>query len=190
MHIADIGSNGQLSNARKLLDNASHSSLQWTPTDPSTLHVISDTSGYWNIYELDTNSGTCPINHYEPCSSVHNTSHIQGRLGENLYPTNTDIGGPFWVFANVRPYAISKSHMVVAVDGKLLHKSRVAGGSFQAIESANSAGFTVFSCLIITNDALLYAIASGPKRSASVVRVDMQQMEVKATTSCNLCGFV
>lgn len=101
------------------------------------------------------------------------------------------------MFANVRPFAISKSHMVVVVDGKLLHKSRADGSNFQAIQSANSAGFTVFACLIITNDDLLYAIASGSKRSASVIRVDMKQMEVNENTlpipdmvlSCSISAF-
>lgn len=64
-----------------------------------------------------------------------------------------------------------------------MHKSLEKNLNFIVIESLKIIGFTSFEYLTILNVnkncEKLYAIATGPKRSLSLIEVDLQNYEVK-----------
>lgn len=95
------------------------------------------------------------------------------------------MGNAFWNFGDDRAYAVSDSNVVIAFDHTnpvLLHKSLSKNSKFTSIESLKNAGFTNFAFLSIAQNKngneKLYTIASGPKRSLSLVEVDLQSYSV------------
>lgn len=87
-----------------------------------------------------------------------------------------------------RNYAVSNTNFVVAFDhtnSVLLHKSLTTDSNFVTIKSLKNSGFTSFTFLTILklndNSEKLYTVASGPKRSLSLIEVDLQNYNVKVT---------
>ncbi|KAI1721343.1 prolyl oligopeptidase family domain-containing protein [Ditylenchus destructor] len=162
VHVAQVDADGSISHSKKILDGSSLYGLQWggTPANP-ILFVISDVSGYWNVYTVDIEAG---------------------RLKDNLYPTDRDVGGPFWQFADDRPFALDNKSVVLAVGEQLLHASLsdvpgMASLKFSHMETVSSAGFTVFSHLTVSNRRL-FSIAAGPKRANSLIEINLDNFEV------------
>jgi hypothetical protein len=56
---------------------------------------------------------------------------------------------------------------------------------YEQIRAASDAGFSVFSQLAITNNTRLFAIASGPKRTTSVIALELDTLKVSPGTLNN-----
>uniref|UniRef100_A0A914DFV1 Peptidase S9 prolyl oligopeptidase catalytic domain-containing protein n=1 Tax=Acrobeloides nanus TaxID=290746 RepID=A0A914DFV1_9BILA len=69
------------------------------------LYVISDATGWWNVYEIGFSES--------------------GVYTKNVYPVDKDIGQPLWHFADDRPYAINSSYVVFGFDNKLWQQIEV-----------------------------------------------------------------
>uniref|UniRef100_A0A915EFC1 aldehyde dehydrogenase (NAD(+)) n=1 Tax=Ditylenchus dipsaci TaxID=166011 RepID=A0A915EFC1_9BILA len=81
VHMLQISSSGELGKPKKLLEGGSFFGVQWN-SSTSELYVVADVTGFWNVYTVDVE---------------------QGSLKQNVYPMDSDIGGPLWQFADDRP---------------------------------------------------------------------------------------
>lgn len=96
---ADIerDSNYKVTNARKISDDKNESFYQpeWSPDNE--LFVVSDRTGYWNIYK------------YERFSS----SDLSKKRMFNICPVNADFGRPMWI-AGTRCYSFLSNKKIIA----------------------------------------------------------------------------
>ncbi|KAK0414984.1 hypothetical protein QR680_011712 [Steinernema hermaphroditum] len=120
--------------------------LQWGPHDE--LFVICDKTNFWNLYEVDLEKKA---------------------LKKNVYPVDSDIGGPLWQFADDRPFAVNEKNVIFSVNGKLVVIDRTTNGE----ESVEAAGYASFSHITLTKSGHFYCIASGPKKAQSLVHIDL-----------------
>jgi dipeptidyl aminopeptidase/acylaminoacyl peptidase len=75
LRVAELGSDGICGEWRTLIGGPTESVLQPEWVDADTLTVISDRSGWWNLYRVGIESGAAP---------------------EPLCPLDEDFGGPLW----------------------------------------------------------------------------------------------
>uniref|UniRef100_A0A915CHM1 Acyl-peptide hydrolase n=2 Tax=Parascaris univalens TaxID=6257 RepID=A0A915CHM1_PARUN len=122
---------------------------EWDPE--SRLYVISDQTNWWNVYSVDI---------------------AKGRLGENVFSVNEEIGTPQWQFAD-RQYATNQHGILMNVSGKLHFKWR--NGNVDRLETPL---YTQFRCLALNTRNIAYCVASGPTRSSSLIRIDVESGEV------------
>ena len=90
LRVAELAADGSFANARVLMGSTTESVLQPRWVDANTLDVISDRTGWWNLYRVDAAGG-------EPRA---------------LCPLEADFAGPLWVFG-------LRWHLSLA-DGRLL----------------------------------------------------------------------
>uniref|UniRef100_A0A914C1K4 Peptidase S9 prolyl oligopeptidase catalytic domain-containing protein n=1 Tax=Acrobeloides nanus TaxID=290746 RepID=A0A914C1K4_9BILA len=129
--------------------------IQWSmQNNQPKLYVISDATGWWNVYEVGFSES--------------------GVFTKNVYPVDKDIGQPLWQFADDRPYAINSSYVVFGFDNKLWRKNL---SNEEALVELNTPDFTSFSLLTLTKNNVLFCVASGPKRSQSLLRIDLHSNE-------------
>lgn len=103
----------------------------------------------------------------------------------NLCPMSRDLGGPLWNLGDDRPFAVDTVDFVVNVGEDLWHRT-VGDASassetskLRPLQCVRRAGFTVFAFLTLAREKnLLFAIASGPKRSKSLIEVDLRNDKV------------
>jgi dipeptidyl aminopeptidase/acylaminoacyl peptidase len=88
--LGDVGADGQLSNTRRVAGSASESLCQpaWSPA--GDLYVVSDRTGWWNLYRV-SNDSLAPV-----CAM------------------QAEFGQPLWVFAQAL-YGFTGPHEMVAV---------------------------------------------------------------------------
>ncbi|VDD94858.1 unnamed protein product [Enterobius vermicularis] len=122
---------------------------QWGPC--SELYVISDQTGWWNVYLVD----------FE-----------KGKLKYNIFPVDTEIGSPSWVFGD-RQFAVNKTGALLNIAGKMSFK--VFDGECKTLKTQF---FGQFSHLKLADEDTAYCIASGPARCASVIEVHLNSEEV------------
>src|SRR5215470_1626292 len=117
--------------------------------DDATLYVISDASGWWNVYEVAAAAGSAP---------------------RPLHPGEEEFAGPLWQLGG-RPYALLG-------DGRLavLHGRGGMGLGLLDPETGEladvSTGYPVFASGLSADGMSILGIAGGPTTPLSVIRVD------------------
>ena len=145
--IADVGSDGALRQAHKIAGGEGESLCQPTWSAAGELYVVSDRTGWWNIYKFD-GSTLLPI-----C------------------PMDAEFGQPHWVFGETM-FGFSGTHTLVATYiqnaiSKLICID-LRDGTRQAMETV----FTDIHALSV-GDGFLVAVAASPSTPSQIVRIDL-----------------
>ena len=145
--LADVDADGAVQNARCLAGSDTESLCQplWSPD--GHLHVVSDRSGFWNLYRVEE-TGLRPI-----C------------------PMHAEFGRPQWVFGQSL-YGFNGPDEIVAacIDQGVARLGRidVASGRWTAIDTE----FTDFDEIRV-GAGFAVAVAGSPTRPHQVVRIDL-----------------
>lgn len=133
--------------------------------DQERLCVVGDPTGFWNVYLLNVNNA----------DSIRNLTPI----------TNQDVGEPFWVFANDRPYTLDENNIYFHLGDTLYMKSLSGCDEDETRQSLGreiwvlkDQGFSTLSHLCCAHEKL-FAIASGPKRPCSLVQLDLKSNKIE-----------
>jgi dipeptidyl aminopeptidase/acylaminoacyl peptidase len=145
--LADVDVDGRVQRARRIAGSATESLCQprWSPD--GRLHVVSDRSGYWNLYRVDA---------------------------DELHPVcamAAEFGRAQWVFAQSQ-YGFHGAHEIIAscIDqgvGRLL-RIDLESGRWREIATE----FTDFDELRV-GPGFVVAVAGSPARPHAVVRIDL-----------------
>lgn len=150
LRVADVALDGSLGAARTVAGGPGVSVVQaaWSPA--GALHLVSDETGWWNLYAFDSPAG------------------LDGPA-RNLAPMEAELGDPAWVFG--------RSSYGFCEDGGILAVAR-ADGADGLIRIDDDGGvtpvetpFSEFEGLRISG-ASAVAVAAGPREAAMVVRLD------------------
>uniref|UniRef100_A0A0R3S0N8 Peptidase_S9 domain-containing protein n=1 Tax=Elaeophora elaphi TaxID=1147741 RepID=A0A0R3S0N8_9BILA len=125
-------------------EGVNYHSPEWSSA--GNLYLISDHTNWWNVYEVNL---------------------IERKLGHNLFPVDAEIGAPLWQFSE-RHFAANKRGILMNVSGKLVYKQWD-----EKVKTIDCSCYTSFKCLDIDESGTAYAIASGPTKSSSVVRIQL-----------------
>ena len=145
--VAVLSRDGKISEARKVAGGEAESIFQpeWGPD--GVLHFVSDRTGWWNLYRLDSGKA------------------------EALAPMEAEFGVPQWVFG-LSMYAFLGNDVIACSyinDGRqYLGTVRGIAGSVETIH----APFTEYSYVRGNGAGRLAFIAASPTRSAAVVSFD------------------
>ena len=150
--IADLSADGRLANHTRVVGDSSESLFQpeWSPD--GVLHVISDRTGWWNLYR------------------------VAGHDLEPLLPMDAEFGIPQWVFGLSR-YVFLDDGRIVAAHG---------GDSGDVLVVIDGDGhrqvrlpFASVGSSLAARGNTVYAVASGPDRAASLVRIGIDDGTVE-----------
>jgi dipeptidyl aminopeptidase/acylaminoacyl peptidase len=150
LRVAEIAADGSLGEARTVAGGPGISVMQpeWSPA--GVLHVVSDDSGWWNLYAFDGPTG------------------LAGPA-RNLAPMEAELGDPGWVF--------DRSSYAFAPDGGILAVARAEGrDELVRIERNGTVArvptpYTEFEGLEI-GAAVAITIAAGPHDPAVITLLD------------------
>jgi dipeptidyl aminopeptidase/acylaminoacyl peptidase len=150
LRVAEVAEDGSLGEARTVAGGQDVSVTQaaWSPS--GVLHVVSDETGWWNLYAFDSPEG------------------VRGPK-RNLAPMDAELADPAWVFG--------RSSYAIAPDGGVLAVARADGrdglvriapdGTVTRLESP----WTEIEGLRIEGGTGI-AIGAGPHEGAALVRLD------------------
>lgn len=145
--LGDVGSDGAVSNARRLAGGSQESLCQPTWSPGGDLYVVSDRSGWWNIYR------------------------VCGGALQPVCPMNVEFGQPHWVFAQTM-FGFCDEHQLVAtfIENGISKLTRidVRDGTMKPIET---------DCTEIHEIAIgknfVVALAASPATPMQVLRIDL-----------------
>ncbi len=150
--MANLSEDGSLSRPRKLVGNVTESVCQpqWSPG--STLHFISDATGWWNLYRWE------------------------GERGEPLFPIEAEFAGPQWNFGQ-STYAFEDDMTIICtyIDKGVMRLARfdTLARSMDEIETPYSG----MSSLQVGEGFAVFLAASTNKPSA-VVRLNLTTLQM------------
>lgn len=151
--VAPIKTDGALGRALQVAGGEEESIFQpeWSPD--GTLHFVSDSTGWWNLYFL--NAGSV----------------------EALYPTEAEFGLPHWVFG-MATYHFTPAGKILCTytQGGTWHLAKMdpATGTFAEIPLP----YTEISAPgILTENTVILNVAS-PTESSSIIRLDLDTLAV------------
>jgi dipeptidyl aminopeptidase/acylaminoacyl peptidase len=127
--------------------------------DETSLYVISDWPGWWNIYQLDLASGPA----------------------EAVYPAEEEFAGPLWRLGH-RPYALLS-------DGRLAVLHGCGGMRLGLLDPATGEladldiPYRVFAGGLTADGMSVVGVAGGPSTPASVIGVDAETGKAKKLSS-------
>jgi dipeptidyl aminopeptidase/acylaminoacyl peptidase len=142
--VGDLSPGGSVDHARRVAGGPSESLFQpeWSPD--GVLHVVSDRTGWWNLYR------------------------VAGTELEPVLPLDAEFGVPQWVFGMAR-YAFLEDGRIVAAYGAK------GGDALVVIDDAGHREvrlpFASVGSYLAARGTTVYAVASGPDRAASLVRI-------------------
>jgi dipeptidyl aminopeptidase/acylaminoacyl peptidase len=142
--IGDLSPDGRIDDARRVVGDAAESLFQpeWSPD--GVLHVISDRTGWWNLYRVR-----------------------DGGL-EPILPMDAEFGVPQWVFGMSRYVILDDGRIVAAYGG-------AAGDALVVIDGDDHRAvrlpFASVGLSLAGRGDTVYAVASGPDRPATLVRI-------------------
>ncbi len=146
--VADIGEDGKLANARRVVGSATESVFQpeWSPD--GMLHFVVEASGWWNLYRWD------------------------GVMLKALYPLEAEFGRPYWVFGE-STYGFATPSRILCSYSKdgLWHLAWLDtdAGELKEID----AGYTDISDVKVANGIAAF-IAGSPTQPFAVIRMDLK----------------
>ncbi|VDM96979.1 unnamed protein product [Thelazia callipaeda] len=126
-----------------------YQSPEWSPSND--LYLISDHTNWWNVYKVNL---------------------TEGELDQNVFPVNTEIGTPLWQFAD-RQFAVNKQGVLLNVAGKIIFKPWNAKAQLVI-----GSPYSYFKNLALDENHTAYAIASGPAKSSTIVRIQLDTNQV------------
>jgi dipeptidyl aminopeptidase/acylaminoacyl peptidase len=151
LRVAPVGADGTLGEARTVAggDGISVAQPEWSPS--GVLHVVSDETGWWNLYAFDADGA--------------------GRIGakRSLAPMEAEFADPAWVFGEAS-YAFTPDGAILATpraDGRDRLVRIEPDGSVTPID----APFTEFDALQIRGETAVVA-AGGPHDGSALLRLD------------------
>ncbi|HEX4213756.1 MAG TPA: S9 family peptidase [Candidatus Dormibacteraeota bacterium] len=148
LRVADIGSDGAVGPARTVLGGERESVLQPEWTVDGDLHLISDRSGWWNLYRLDLESGDLRA----------------------LCPREEEFAGPLWSLGSAWYAALDDGRLAV------LHGTDAEGLGLLDPESGDlrelDLPYTSYDGLSIQGTSLL-TVAASPTHAPGILLVDL-----------------
>ena len=146
--VADLAADGTASNARRMAGGPAESIYQpeWSPE--GVLYLVSDRTGWWNLYQLD---GTDLI---------------------PLTPMDAEFGGPAWSL-DAGQYAFLSGGRIVCVYGQdgIHHLGVIEPGKPGVRDVATP--FTAFASIDTDGGERVAVVAGGPVIPGSVALIDM-----------------
>ena len=148
LRVGELGPDGTVSSVATVLGGADESVLQPEWADADMLYVISDRSGWWNLYRLPAGGG-------EP---------------EPLCPRAEEFGQPLWQLGAVTYARLADGRLAVlhGTDTLALGLLDPATGELTDLDLP----YTLYGSVAVDGDTVLTTAAS-PVESAAVVAVDL-----------------
>lgn len=156
LRVATVAADGSVGPSHLVKGGTSESVLAPHWRDDTSLYVLSDWSGWWNLYRVDI-FGAPPI---------------------SLYPAEEEFAAPPWSLGH-RPY-------VVLDDGRIVVQHGVGDRRLAILDpdSADLTDLDVpypsWTCQLDGEGGTVVGIAAGPKTPTSVVRIDVPTGRVEA----------
>jgi dipeptidyl aminopeptidase/acylaminoacyl peptidase len=157
LRLAPVGGHGAVGEARTLAggDGVSVAQPEWSPD--GTLHVVSDESGWWNLYAFEGDAAALTPASKRP-----------------LAPGRAEYADPAWVFGQ-SSYAFLPGGSILAApraDGRDRLERIDPDGAVTELDTP----FTEFDRLVARGDTAL-AVAAGPRDGTALVRLDARTGE-------------
>jgi len=157
LRVALVREDGTLGDARTLAggDGISVAQPEWSPS--GVLHVVSDETGWWNLYAFDGDGSGLPAG---PKRAVA--------------PMAAEFAEPAWVFGDAL-YAFTPDGGILAaprIDGRDRLVRIDAAGTVHEVETP----FTEFEALHVRGETAV-VIAAGPHDAAALLRLDARTGE-------------
>ena len=148
LRVGELGPDGTVSSVATVLGGADESVLQPEWADADTLYVISDRSGWWNLYRLPAGGG-------EP---------------EPLCPRAEEFGQPLWQLGAVTYARLADGRLAVlhGTDTVALGLLDAATGTLTDLDLP----YTLYGSVAVDGDTVLTTAAS-PVEPVAVVAVDL-----------------
>ncbi|VDK73391.1 unnamed protein product [Litomosoides sigmodontis] len=148
--ISSINENGGTNEVCRISrEGVNYHSPEWSSA--GSLYLISDHTNWWNVYEVNLS---------------------ERKLGQNIFPVDAEIGAPLWQFAE-RHFAANKRGILMNVSGKLVYKQWN-----KEVKEIDCSCYTSFKYLALDESNTAYAIASGPTKSSSVIKIQLDTEQV------------
>jgi dipeptidyl aminopeptidase/acylaminoacyl peptidase len=151
--VADVLPDGRLGPARHVAGGEEESIYQpsWSPS--AELHLISDRSGWWNLYRA-----------------------AEGEL-EALAPREAEFGVPQWILGGARHAFRPDGSLVCIWSSEGIDHLGVIDGSGSGLREVRTR-FSSFASPVALSGGELVLLAASPTESPSVVRIDPDSAEV------------
>lgn len=157
LRIARIEADGSLGKSLRLKGGTSESVQSPAWVDEQRLYVVSDWSGWWNLYEVDIYAARPP---------------------QALYPSEEEFAGPPWQLGDA-PYAVLDDGRVAVLHGQ--GEARLAVLDPETAElSEMDVPYTDWSYAVSASGTTLVGLAGSPTTPRSVVRVSLATGRVEA----------
>ena len=157
LRVAAIEADGTMGKPRTLKGGSGESVQAPAWVDDQHLYVISDWSGWWNLYEVNIYGAKPP---------------------QALYPEEEEFGGPPWRLGDA-PYAVLDDGQIAVLHGR--GQARLAVFDTETAElSEVDVPYTDWAYALSVSRKTLVGIAGGPATPRSVVRVNVATGRVEA----------
>ncbi|MGH3297196.1 MAG: prolyl oligopeptidase family serine peptidase [Trebonia sp.] len=117
--------------------------------DDATLYVISDASGWWNLYEVAASAGAAP---------------------RPLHPLAEEFAEPLWQLGG-RPFELLSDGRLAVLHGLGEHHLGVLDPASGALTGVDLPGYQTTTGELAVSGMTLTTVAAGPRTSWSVLRV-------------------
>jgi len=150
LRVGELGPDGTVTSVATMLGGEDESVLQPEWADADTLYVVSDRSGWWNLYRLPADGGGEP---------------------EPLCPRAEEFGQPLWQLGTVTYGLLADGRLVVlhGTDTIALGVLDPATGELTDLDLP----YTLYGSVAVDGDIVLTTVAS-PVEAAAVLAVDLR----------------
>lgn len=158
--VADLAADGTASNARRVAGGPTESIYQpeWSPE--GVLHLVSDRTGWWNLYRLE------------------------GDRLVALAPMDAEFGGPAWSL-DAGQYGFLSGGRIACVYGQNgIQRLGIVESGSQGVRDVVTP-FTAFGSVATTGDDRVAVVAGGPLVAASVALIDVADGSVEIVKRSN-----
>jgi dipeptidyl aminopeptidase/acylaminoacyl peptidase len=128
--------------------------------DNTSLYVVTDWTGWWNIYQVG----------------------LVGEPPQALYPAEEEFAGPLWQLGG-RPFAVLGDGRLAVVHGRGSMRLGVLDPDTSELTSLNAPALTEFGPVLSADGTAIVALAGGPALPLSVVTVDTAASRVEVLRS-------
>jgi dipeptidyl aminopeptidase/acylaminoacyl peptidase len=116
--------------------------------DPSSLYVVTDWPGWWNLYQVG----------------------LVGQPSQALYPAEEEFAGPLWQLGE-RPYALLGDGRLAVLHGRGGMRLGLLDPETGELADVDT-GYPVFASGLSADGMSILGVAGGPATPLSVIRVD------------------
>jgi len=128
--------------------------------DNTSLYVVTDWTGWWNIYQIG----------------------LVGEPPQALYPAEEEFAGPLWQLG-ARPFAALGDGRLAVVHGRGSMRLAVLDPDTSELTDLDLAGLTEFGPALSADGTAIVGLAGGPTQPLSVVMVDAATSRVTVLRS-------